>query len=258
MLFSETPVSICIASYNGSNYIGSQIDSILSQARHFDELVIVDDASLDNTVDIIRNFHDNRIHLFRNDINLGHSKSFEAAINHSSHTVILLSDQDDIWPPNRLHTLFHQFLSSNSSILFSYFVDFKSSLDDYRVIALLPDFYSSNIFMSWFHFFNAFSGNYKLYGCTSIFHRRLLDLVLPIPDCIQQHDYWFALLTLLSCNCSLSSYPSLYHRIHDRNVSTRSRRPLAVIFKSRTLLIFCIFLRLFDYFILSRFFNRIR
>ena len=54
-------VSVCLASYNGANYIGEQIDSILCQLSREDELIISDDSSSDNTVNIIKSYNDDRI-----------------------------------------------------------------------------------------------------------------------------------------------------------------------------------------------------
>lgn len=59
-------VSVCMATYNGAEYINEQIYSILKQLSFQDELIISDDGSTDNTIDIIKNIHDNRISLFKN------------------------------------------------------------------------------------------------------------------------------------------------------------------------------------------------
>ena len=59
-------ISICLASYNGDQYIGNQISSILHQLRENDELIIVDDNSYDKTAKVIESFQDARIILIRN------------------------------------------------------------------------------------------------------------------------------------------------------------------------------------------------
>ena len=56
-------ISVCIAVYNGENFIKKQLESILIQLNEFDEIIIVDDCSLDNTISIINSFNDNRIKL---------------------------------------------------------------------------------------------------------------------------------------------------------------------------------------------------
>ena len=57
-----------MASYNGSKFIKNQITSILRQLAKSDQLVIVDDCSFDNTVNIIESLKDSRIKLFKNTI----------------------------------------------------------------------------------------------------------------------------------------------------------------------------------------------
>ena len=57
-------ISVCIASYNGEKYIKSQLDSILCQISLSDEIIISDDSSMDNTLEIIKSYNDPRIKLF--------------------------------------------------------------------------------------------------------------------------------------------------------------------------------------------------
>jgi glycosyltransferase involved in cell wall biosynthesis len=55
--------SICIATYNGEKYLHEQLSSILSQINIDDEVIISDDNSTDNTIQIINNINDPRIKL---------------------------------------------------------------------------------------------------------------------------------------------------------------------------------------------------
>ena len=59
-------ISVCIATYNGADYINEQLNSILLQLGPNDEVVISDDGSTDNTVAIIKSLNDKRIHLYEN------------------------------------------------------------------------------------------------------------------------------------------------------------------------------------------------
>ena len=64
-------ISVCMATYNGEKFVKDQLNSILSQLGSNDEVVITDDASIDNTTDIIKNIQDRRIKLYINSKNLG-------------------------------------------------------------------------------------------------------------------------------------------------------------------------------------------
>ena len=59
-------ISVCIASYNGQNYIEKQIFSILDQLKVNDEIIIVDDCSLDKTINVISKINDKRIRVLKN------------------------------------------------------------------------------------------------------------------------------------------------------------------------------------------------
>ncbi len=76
-------VSVCMAVFNGDQFLRRQLDSILVQLADNDEIVIVDDASDDDTIAVIESFHDSRIRVFRNATNLGPLKSFEKSLGRS-------------------------------------------------------------------------------------------------------------------------------------------------------------------------------
>ena len=66
-------ISIAMCTYNGERFLNEQISSILEQTYRNFELVIVDDNSKDNTINIIKEYQskDNRIKLFQNNENIG-------------------------------------------------------------------------------------------------------------------------------------------------------------------------------------------
>lgn len=84
-------ISIAMYTYNGEKYIHEQIESILKQTVSNIELIIVDDGSTDNTIQIINDYYklDNRIKLFINERNLGYIKNFERAISLTKKETIL-------------------------------------------------------------------------------------------------------------------------------------------------------------------------
>src|SRR5690554_1954760 len=95
-------ISVCMASYNGSRFIKAQLDSILAQLGPEDELIVVDDASSDDTAAIVARCNDERIRLYQQPQNQGHVASFSRAISDACHEFIFLADQDDVWLPGRV------------------------------------------------------------------------------------------------------------------------------------------------------------
>ena len=100
-------IGIAMTSYNGEKYLKEQIDSILNQTVSDFELIVCDDVSSDSTMDILNGYaaKDSRVHVFRNEENLGFLKNFEKAIRiclDRGAEYVALADQDDIWTENHL------------------------------------------------------------------------------------------------------------------------------------------------------------
>jgi glycosyltransferase involved in cell wall biosynthesis len=98
-------VSVAMCTYNGEKYLQEQLDSILQQSRQPDELVVCEDASSDDTLNILQSFRQLApfdVRVYTNDSNLGYVKNFEKAISECNGDIILCSDQDDIWYRDRV------------------------------------------------------------------------------------------------------------------------------------------------------------
>ena len=104
-------ISIAMATYNGAKYLREQIDSILAQTIQDFELIVCDDCSSDETWDILKQYSDadKRIKVFQNESNLGFKRNFEKAMLLCSGEYIALSDQDDIWLPDKVETIIQYF-----------------------------------------------------------------------------------------------------------------------------------------------------
>ena len=90
-------ISIITASYNYANYIKECIDSVLSQDFTDWELIIVDDCSVDNSVEIIKSYTDSRIRLIRNEKNSGLKRTLLRGIQEAGGEYIAFLESDDIW-----------------------------------------------------------------------------------------------------------------------------------------------------------------
>ncbi|MFV8226695.1 glycosyltransferase family 2 protein [Christiangramia aquimixticola] len=103
-------ISVIIPVYNRAEFIGEAIQSILSQTYKNFELIIVDDASTDNTLEVIKQFKDKRIRLLRNRDNYGVSVSRNKGISNAKGSFIAFMDSDDISLPTRLEKQIMKFL----------------------------------------------------------------------------------------------------------------------------------------------------
>lgn len=106
----KTSVAIC--TYNGENFLKEQLDSILEQTVHVDEIIVCDDQSTDQTWGMLIDYqlkHPQTFKIFCNENSLGVIKNFEKAVNLCQNEIIFLCDQDDLWKPNKVETILGYF-----------------------------------------------------------------------------------------------------------------------------------------------------
>lgn len=108
-------ISVILTTYNGEKYISQQIESIYSQTRKVDEVLIYDDRSIDDTYDIINAFiKKNKLHntwrLFKNTINKGVTLNFLDGAKEATGDIIFYSDQDDIWDERKIEMMSQGFI----------------------------------------------------------------------------------------------------------------------------------------------------
>jgi glycosyltransferase involved in cell wall biosynthesis len=112
-----------MASYNGENYIELQMDSIRKQTIQADEVIICDDRSTDNTVNIVRNYIRNygledSWKIIANSNNKGFINNFIDAIDMATKEIIFFSDQDDIWDNNKIASFLTCFEEVDADAIF--------------------------------------------------------------------------------------------------------------------------------------------
>lgn len=106
-------ISVCMPVYNASRYLRECIDSILSQSFTNFELLIVDDGSTDDSVEIVRSYSDSRIRLIEN--NHDYIGSLNLLLQEAKGKYIARMDADDVMLPNRLEVQ-HTFMESHAEI----------------------------------------------------------------------------------------------------------------------------------------------
>src|ERR1700687_1771638 len=96
-------VSIVLCSFNGAAFIREEIDSILRQTYAPFELIISDDASTDNTQQVLQQYErDSVVRIFYQKENIGLTKNFAFAAGQAKGDLIAFSDQDDIWMQDKI------------------------------------------------------------------------------------------------------------------------------------------------------------
>ncbi len=216
-------VSVCMATYNGANYIKEQLESILSQLDFDDEIIISDDNSTDTTVSIIKSFSDDRIKLIVNREKLGYTKNFENALNQVSGDYIFLSDQDDVWYNNKVSKM-------KVALKKSFMVVSNAEIVDSNLNQINPSHFELHGTKKGF-FINFLMTRYI--GACMAFRRDVLIKALPFPDNqnLCPHDYWLALISEFYYNVYLIKEPLIKYRRHSTNASTGGKFSRNSIFK---------------------------
>lgn len=211
------PVSVCMAACNGERYITEQLRSILSQLSADDELIVVDDGSGDRTRECVRSLCDERIRLLVHEKNLGVLRSFEDAIRQANHSIIFLSDQDDVWRADKVPTVLQAFATHPEADVI---VSGVCTIDAEGNMAAGPARSHSVPFRSGF-WANLIRNRYQ--GCTMAFRARILPEVLPLPHGYDVlHDIWIGVRNALSNGGALYiDEPLVMYRRHAGTVTGR-------------------------------------
>lgn len=218
-------LSIAMCTYNGARYVQQQLDSIATQARQPDELILCDDGSTDGTRQLLSSFalkSQFPVSLHFNRKRLGVIKNFEKAIQLCAGDVISLCDQDDVWRPEKLGHMEAVFLSSAGTGLVAsdaVVVDEHEQSLGYR---LWEHIISER---KWHRIrngetFNVLLSGDTVTGATMAFRSRFKGLILPIPTDIGFiHDSWIALMIAAVAEVAFIERPLLQYRRHSEQTS---------------------------------------
>lgn len=175
-------ISIALATYNGGKYLQEQLVSFLAQNRLPDELVITDDCSTDNTLEIIQAFAAKapfEVRWEQNEKNLGYTGNFNQALMKTTGDLVFLSDQDDVWFPEKLERMERYALDDpNAMVVMNDAALTDGELND-TGLTKQGQIASAGMTDSSF-----------VMGCCVVVRRELLDICLPIPKHYKGHDGW--------------------------------------------------------------------
>lgn len=202
-------ISVCIATYNGSKYIKEQLSSILSQLGKDDEVVISDDSSTDNTIEIIASFYDQRIKIYPNQHFKSPIYNFEKALKMAKGDYIFLSDQDDVWESNKVEVMMTHLLGNTLVISDCCIIDAN--------MQVIRDSFYYNKTRHKGVISNIIHNNFL--GCCMAFRKELLDLALPFPKDMAMHDIWLGICASAFYSVVFIPDKLIKYRRHGENAS---------------------------------------
>ena len=212
--------TVLLSVYNGIKYLTQQLDSIKNQKKKPDEVIIIDDCSLDNSSKLVSNYIinnnlSNKWRLIINSKNKGWKQNFMDGIDYSTGDIIFFSDQDDVWVPDKIKIYDEIFKDSSVDVLISPYIVWYG--DDIVLPKMTDKYYKIKM-----------QGKFENYsvtgsGCTLAFRKKYY---LSIKDYYVKgwaHDDFFRKMPQLEGKLGMLESPSILRRFHDNNESKKKR-----------------------------------
>ncbi|MDM1063530.1 glycosyltransferase family 2 protein [Empedobacter falsenii] len=221
----KNTISIVLATYNGSDYIKNQLLSVVKQTYPINEIIIIDDKSTDNTVNIILEFtlkYPN-IKFIQNDINIGAVGAFQKGLSFTNSDYIALCDQDDIWELDKIEKQMKIFeekqINNNIPVL---------SFHDLQVVDINGKTISKSFLKmlkinnSFFCFEKILFSNFVT-GCTCVINNSMKKAFLKTNiKNIMMHDHWFALIAFSFGKVFFLDESLIKYRSHPNSVTKKN------------------------------------
>lgn len=210
--------SVAIATYNGEAYLQKQLDSLASQSRPPDEVVISDDRSTDNTLQIAQEFQKKvlfNVVIHQNEEQKGFIQNFDKALSLTTGDLVFLCDQDDVWFKQKLESVERYAIEHPAYSVF---------MND----ALLTDGDLNRTDLTLQQQIRSLGRPMQQFitGCCTAVRRSHLERILPIPSDYPSHDGWIVnLADALEEKMVVSEVLQLYRR-HGSNTSNSTHGQL--------------------------------
>jgi glycosyltransferase involved in cell wall biosynthesis len=201
-----------MATYNGASYVLEQLESIANQTVLPHELIVYDDCSSDDTVDIVRKFAENccfSVRIFVNQANIGCSYNFSNAITKCSGDLVILCDQDNVWYKHRIERLINYFAENNDTTVLMSNCDVADEKLRPTGSTLIGQAKKTNTNL-----------DLLCLGCCTAFRSELIPIICPIERESLGYDWFICNIGLATDKKRLLAEPLFLFRRHQTNTST--------------------------------------
>jgi Glycosyltransferases involved in cell wall biogenesis len=209
-------VSVICPVHNDGPFIFQTLSSILNQSYSNLEILVVDDASSDNSAEIIRSFHDPRIRFFQNETNRGAAFSRNVALNFASGMWVAFLDGDDVWLKDKLVKQLAYMVDRKIDFCYAKYSKIDEDGRPLNVVCSGPKKISRHTMLT---------GSYV--GCLSVIYKRQLMPDLSVdPTIRKRNDYAMWLQLSRKSPCYLFNEVVACYRIHAGSLSHVSKLSL--------------------------------
>lgn len=195
--------TVIIPAYNAANYIVQSIGSVLSQLGDVDEIIVIDDGSTDETVDLIASISDDRVELVSQPINCGVASARNRGLAAATGDYVHFLDHDDLWSTNRLKIVISIIRKEEPDIITGFVEHFfcEHLSQDQRARYLLPPQQAA-----------ALPGSV-------VMHRKLVDKIGEFDELLSSGEFIDYLSRAITFNPTWSKTDRILflRRIHGRN-----------------------------------------
>ena len=213
-----TCVSVIVNTYNGSETVSETINSIVAQGFTDIEIIIWDDCSTDNTVQVIKSFKDPRICVYQSDKNMGLGASRKAALRKAKGEWVAYLDQDDLWSPTHLAKVIKKSQEGDFSFIYARTVRFFENGDhiEYDHRHEYSDLPEGDIFLE------LFKESCSIAIGSAVFKRSELLAIDDVPEQISAcPDYYFYLRLAHQKSVGAVQDVGCFYRMFDGNMTIR-------------------------------------
>lgn len=230
MALDYKKVEVLMSTYNGVEYVGRQIDSILKQQNVTVHITIRDDGSNDDTLKVLKqieSINPTRIKIIEGQ-NIGYKRSFLTLLSFAEHAdYYAFSDQDDIWEVNKLEEAI-KLLAGKECVLYTSNLNLYSSDLHFIRKTRFKEKYCT--------IYSAFT-RYLYAGCTFVFDNQIYDIIsifgdINLPASVMPSHDAIVAFTAFSCGNVLFDERTYIKHIRYENSVTAGGNGLAKRIKS--------------------------
>ena len=208
---SDPLLTVIMPSYNSERFVAESIESVIAQTIDNWELLVVDDASVDSTTDIVAEFQrrDPRVRLIAREANQGPAYARNLGLDHARGALIAFVDSDDVWRPQKSENQIRSMERSRADISYTGYTRRREGEQDGSVVAVPPS-------VSYLTMLRR-----NLIACSTAMIRRSTcgSVRMPPIKRRQDHGYWLDLLRDGSRTAVGVNEPLVWYRLHGDSLS---------------------------------------
>lgn len=210
----DKTISVAMAVYQGAAFLTKQMESLFNQTQLPDEIIIVDDASDDETFPIAKQYETRtniHVRVLKQTKRVGYIQNFKTALSQTSGDIIFLCDQDDIWEPNKIETMMALFqkhpkitcINTSAQYIDADDQPIQGETTNRNGVIELEEIFYHNISM----------------GCTMAFTKDVCEHYLSKSDFKAPHDWELNFIAALQGTLYYVSTPLVKYRLHKHNTT---------------------------------------